>query len=147
MTTPVQVFYSPCKVILGMNAAELAADEIERLNAVGPFVNLGDPRITHILFDAVLADIAVPAVNLHGQVGNYAAHIGEVSFQNRGQQRHQIIGAFAFMPFLGFSVNLLTLFGLILAIGIVVDDAIVVLENVERLMKERRLPPRSELPR
>ena len=40
-----------------------------------------------------------------------------------------IIGAFAFMPFLGFSINLLTLFGLILAIGIVVDDAIVIVEN------------------
>lgn len=40
-----------------------------------------------------------------------------------------IIGAFAFMPMLGFSVNLLTLFGLILAIGIVVDDAIVIVEN------------------
>jgi HAE1 family hydrophobic/amphiphilic exporter-1 len=40
-----------------------------------------------------------------------------------------IIGAFAFMPLVGFSVNLLTLFGLILAIGIVVDDAIVIVEN------------------
>jgi hydrophobe/amphiphile efflux-1 (HAE1) family protein len=40
-----------------------------------------------------------------------------------------IIGAFAFMPVLGFSVNLLTLFGLVLAIGIVVDDAIVIVEN------------------
>jgi HAE1 family hydrophobic/amphiphilic exporter-1 len=40
-----------------------------------------------------------------------------------------IIGAFAFMPALGFSVNLLTLFGLVLAIGIVVDDAIVIVEN------------------
>lgn len=40
-----------------------------------------------------------------------------------------IIGAFAFMPFFGFSINLLTLFGLVLAIGIVVDDAIVIVEN------------------
>ena len=45
-----------------------------------------------------------------------------------------IIGAFAGMYLLGFSINLLTLFGLILAIGIVVDDAIIVLENVERIM-------------
>ena len=45
-----------------------------------------------------------------------------------------IIGAFAGMYALGFSINLLTLFGLILAIGIVVDDAIIVLENVERIM-------------
>ena len=53
-----------------------------------------------------------------------------------------IIGAFAFMPFLGFSVNLLTLFGLILAIGIVVDDAIVIVENASHHI-ERGLPPRE----
>jgi multidrug efflux pump len=45
-----------------------------------------------------------------------------------------IIGTFAGMYLLGFSINLLTLFGMVLAIGIVVDDAIVVLENVERIM-------------
>ncbi len=45
-----------------------------------------------------------------------------------------IIGTFAGMYALGFSINLLTLFGLILAIGIVVDDAIIVIENVERIL-------------
>lgn len=54
-----------------------------------------------------------------------------------------IIGAFAGMYLLGFSINLLTLFGLILAIGIVVDDAIIVLENVERLMDEEGLSPKE----
>ncbi|OUO57508.1 efflux RND transporter permease subunit [Candidatus Avelusimicrobium gallicola] len=51
-----------------------------------------------------------------------------------------IIGAFAGMLLLGFSINTLTLFGLVLAIGIVVDDAIVVIENVERIMHEENLP-------
>ncbi|MCI7765259.1 multidrug efflux RND transporter permease subunit [Helicobacter sp.] len=50
-----------------------------------------------------------------------------------------IIGTFAGMYLLGFSINLLTLFGLILAIGIVVDDAIIVIENVERLISEENL--------
>ncbi|MDA3968382.1 efflux RND transporter permease subunit [Helicobacter ibis] len=50
-----------------------------------------------------------------------------------------IIGAFAGMYLLGFSINLLTLFGLILAIGIVVDDAIIVIENVERIIHEEKL--------
>ena len=44
---------------------------------------------------------------------------------------------------LGFSINLLTLFGLILAIGMVVDDAIVVVENVERNMHEHHLAPKD----
>lgn len=50
-----------------------------------------------------------------------------------------IIGAFAGMILFGFSVNTLTLFGLVLAIGIVVDDAIIVIENVERIMKTEKL--------
>jgi len=54
-----------------------------------------------------------------------------------------IIGTFAGMYVLGFSINLLTLFGLVLAIGIVVDDAIVVLENVERIMATEKLSPRA----
>ena len=54
-----------------------------------------------------------------------------------------IIGTFAGMYALGFSINTLTLFGMVLAIGIVVDDAIVVLENVERIMSEEKLPPRE----
>jgi multidrug efflux pump len=52
-----------------------------------------------------------------------------------------LIGTFAGLYLLGFTINLLTLFAMILAIGIVVDDAIVVLENVERLMSEEKLKP------
>ncbi|MFD2166221.1 efflux RND transporter permease subunit [Thalassotalea euphylliae] len=51
-----------------------------------------------------------------------------------------LIGTFAFMQVMGYSINTITLFGLVLAIGIVVDDAIVVIENVERLIKEEKLP-------
>ena len=54
-----------------------------------------------------------------------------------------LLGTFPFMSALGFSINLLTLFGLVLAIGIVVDDAIVVVENVERNMAQKHLPPRE----
>ncbi len=54
-----------------------------------------------------------------------------------------IIGTFAGMQALGFTINTLTLFGMVLAIGIVVDDAIVVLENVERIMTSEKLPPRQ----
>jgi hydrophobe/amphiphile efflux-1 (HAE1) family protein len=54
-----------------------------------------------------------------------------------------LVGSFAAMAAFGFSLNNLSLFGLVLAIGIVVDDAIVVIENVERLMEEEGLTPRE----
>ena len=52
-----------------------------------------------------------------------------------------LIGTFGFMLIFGFSLNILTLLSLVLAIGIVVDDAIVVVENVERIMEEEKLSP------
>ncbi|WP_295644868.1 efflux RND transporter permease subunit [uncultured Methylibium sp.] len=52
-----------------------------------------------------------------------------------------LMGSFAVLLALGFSINVLTLFGMVLVIGIVVDDAIVVVENVERIMSEEGLPP------
>ncbi|MEM7169742.1 MAG: multidrug efflux RND transporter permease subunit [Pseudomonadota bacterium] len=54
-----------------------------------------------------------------------------------------LIGTFAVLVFIGFSANTISLFGIILAIGIVVDDAIVVVENVQRLMDEEGLSPRD----
>lgn len=54
-----------------------------------------------------------------------------------------IVGTFGGMLLLGFSVNTLTLFGLVLSIGIVVDDAILVVENVERIMQQEKLAPRA----
>ncbi|MGH8189230.1 MAG: efflux RND transporter permease subunit, partial [Steroidobacteraceae bacterium] len=52
-----------------------------------------------------------------------------------------LIGTFAGLWLAGFSINTLTLFAMVLSIGIVVDDAIVVLENVERLMREQKMSP------
>ncbi|TXH14854.1 MAG: multidrug efflux RND transporter permease subunit, partial [Gammaproteobacteria bacterium] len=54
-----------------------------------------------------------------------------------------LMGTFAVMSLLGFSVNMMTMFGMVLAIGILVDDAIVVIENVERIMAEDGLSPRE----
>jgi hydrophobe/amphiphile efflux-1 (HAE1) family protein len=54
-----------------------------------------------------------------------------------------LIGTFAGISMLGYSINTLTLFAMVLSIGIVVDDAIVVLENVERIMREERLTARD----
>ncbi len=54
-----------------------------------------------------------------------------------------LLGTFGVLAAFGFSINTLTMFGLVLAIGLLVDDAIVVVENVERVMSEEGLPPRS----
>ncbi len=52
-----------------------------------------------------------------------------------------LLGTFGIMSAFGFTINILTMFGLVLAIGLLVDDAIVVVENVERLMEEENLTP------
>ena len=54
-----------------------------------------------------------------------------------------LLGTFAIMGLVGFSINTLSMFGLVLAIGLLVDDAIVVVENVERVMQEEGLSPRD----
>ena len=54
-----------------------------------------------------------------------------------------LVGAFAFVKLMGFSINTLTLFGIILATGIVVDDAIVVIENIERHIQEYKVSARK----
>jgi len=54
-----------------------------------------------------------------------------------------LLGTFGVMAAFGFSINTLTMFGMVLAIGLLVDDAIVVVENVERIMAEEGLPPKE----
>ena len=54
-----------------------------------------------------------------------------------------ILGTFAVIGLFGFSINMLTMFAMVLAIGLLVDDAIVVVENVERIMREEGLSPRE----
>ena len=54
-----------------------------------------------------------------------------------------LLGTFAVLAAFGFSINTLTMFGMVLAIGLLVDDAIVVVENVERVMVEEKLPPKE----
>lgn len=98
------------------------------------FVNVSIEEVIHTFFEAVILVIAVVYLFLQ----NIRATLIPIL-----AVPVSIIGAFAGMYVLGFSINLLTLFGLILAIGIVVDDAIIVLENVERLMSEEKLSPKE----
>ncbi|MBE6445181.1 MAG: multidrug efflux RND transporter permease subunit [Alphaproteobacteria bacterium] len=98
------------------------------------FVNVSIKEVVHTFFEAVVLVILVVYLFLQKMRATLIPILAvPVS----------IIGAFAGMYLLGFSINLLTLFGLILAIGIVVDDAIIVLENVERLMETEHLSPKE----
>jgi HAE1 family hydrophobic/amphiphilic exporter-1/multidrug efflux pump len=54
-----------------------------------------------------------------------------------------LLGTFGVLSTFGYSINVLTMFAMVLAIGLLVDDAIVVVENVERVMSEEGLPPKE----
>lgn len=93
------------------------------------FVQISIEEVVHTLFEAIVLVFIVVYLFLQNFRATLIPCIAvPVS----------LIGTFAGMLVLGFSINLLTLFGMVLAIGIVVDDAIVVLENVERIMSEKR---------
>ncbi len=98
------------------------------------FIQVSIDEVVHTFFEAVALVVIVVFLFLQ----NWRATLIPVI-----AVPVSIIGTFAGMYMLGFSINLLTLFGLVLAIGIVVDDAIVVLENVERLMTTEKLPPKQ----
>ena len=73
-------------------ARQFAADQVHRLDAVGAFVDLGDPRVAHELLDAVLADVAMAAEHLLCMDRGGKALVGEISLDHRGDQPEQIVG-------------------------------------------------------
>jgi len=95
------------------------------------FINVSIEEVIHTFIEAMILVIAVVFVFLQSWRSTLIPIIAVPI---------SIIGTFAGMYALGFSINMLTLFGLVLAIGIVVDDAIVVLENVERLIGDGMNP-------
>ena len=96
------------------------------------FVDASIKEVTKTIFEAALLVLAVVFLFLQTWRATLIPMIAvPVS----------LVGAFAGLWLAGFSINTLTLFALVLAIGIVVDDAIVVLENVERLMREEKMAP------
>ncbi|MGL4716887.1 MAG: efflux RND transporter permease subunit [Aeromonas sp.] len=98
------------------------------------FVKISIEQVVHTLFEAIVLVFVVVYLFLQNFRATLIPCIAvPVS----------LIGTFTGMLLLGFSINLLTLFGMVLAIGIVVDDAIVVLENVERIMSEKKCSPKE----
>ncbi len=97
------------------------------------FIDKSIEAVIHTLFEAVLLVVLVMIIFLQSW---RAALIPVLAIPV------SLIGTFAVMQAFGFSINNLTLFGLVLTIGIVVDDAIVVVENIERNL-EKGLAPRD----
>jgi len=98
------------------------------------FVQASIKEVVHTLFVAALLVLAVVFVFLQSWRATLIPFIAVPI---------SLIGAFAGLYAFGYSINTLTLFAIVLATGIVVDDAIVVLENVERLMAEKGLSPKE----
>ena len=98
------------------------------------FVKISIEEVIHTLIEAVLLVVFVVFMFLQSFRTTIICTVAIVV---------ALITTFAGMLALGFSINLITLFGLVLAIGMVVDDAIVVVENVERNMHEHQLAPKA----
>ncbi|MEN6578565.1 MAG: efflux RND transporter permease subunit [Phycisphaerales bacterium] len=99
-----------------------------------PFVKVAIEEVVKTLFEAILLVFLVMYLFL----GNIRATlIPTIAVPV------VLLGTFATMALLGYSINMLTMFAMVLAIGLLVDDAIVVVENVERIMSEEGLPPKE----
>jgi len=97
-----------------------------------PFVSISITEVVHTLVEAIILVFLVMFLFL----GNLRATIIPTIIVPV-----VLLGTFGVMAAFGFSINTLTMFGLVLAIGLLVDDAIVVVENVERVMEEEGLSP------
>ncbi len=144
-TTPIVIYQQP-----GANGLEVSAqirktmEEIKKSLPAGidyaialdttDFVKLSIEEVIHTLFEAIVLVVLVVYLFLQNFRATIICTVAIFV---------ALIGTFLGMLALGFSINLLTLFGLVLAIGIVVDDAIVVVENVERNMHAHHLPAKE----
>ncbi|MBR9906689.1 MAG: efflux RND transporter permease subunit [Gammaproteobacteria bacterium] len=99
-----------------------------------PFVEISIQEVVKILFEAVVLVFILMFIFLQNLRATIIPSLAIPVV---------LLGTFGIMSALGFSINTLTMFGLVLAIGLLVDDAIVVVENVERLMSEEKLSPRQ----
>ncbi|MCE0496169.1 efflux RND transporter permease subunit [Vibrio salinus] len=97
-----------------------------------PFVKISIEEVVHTLIEAVILVFIVMFVFLQNFRATLIPTIAVPVV---------LLGTFGIMAAFGYSINTLTMFGLVLAIGLLVDDAIVVVENVERVMEEDGLPP------
>ncbi|NCC25854.1 MAG: efflux RND transporter permease subunit [Deltaproteobacteria bacterium] len=99
-----------------------------------PFIEVAIDEVVQVLFEAIFLVFVVMFLFL----GNFRATIIPTL-----AVPVVVLGTFAVLGLLGYSINMLTMFAMVLAIGLLVDDAIVVVENVERVMQDEGLSPRE----
>ncbi|WP_119679394.1 efflux RND transporter permease subunit [Indioceanicola profundi] len=99
-----------------------------------PFVKLSIEGVVHTLIEAVILVFVVMYVFLQNFRATLIPTIAVPVV---------LLGTFGVLAAFGFTINVLTMFAMVLAIGLLVDDAIVVVENVERVMAEEKLPPKE----
>ncbi|MBB4359215.1 multidrug efflux pump [Bradyrhizobium sp. CIR18] len=119
--------------------AQLSAAMPEGLRVVypydtTPFVKLSIEKVIHTLFEAIALVFVVMFVFLQSWRATIIPTIAVPVV---------LLGTFGVLSLAGYSINTLTMFAMVLAIGLLVDDAIVVVENVERVMAEEKLGPRE----
>ena len=112
---------------------ELALDYVIPYDTT-PFINVSIMAVVHTLIEAIALVFIVMFLFLQNIRYTFIPIVVVPV---------AILGAFAVLLALSFSVNVMTMFGMVLVIGILVDDAIVVVENVERIMREEHLAPRE----
>ena len=138
------------KLAPGANALETVSAIKERVNAIAkefppdvkviypydtsPFVRLSIKQVIETLIEAIVLVFLVMFLFLQNFRATLIPTIAVPVV---------LLGTFAVLAIAGYSINTLTLFGMVLAIGLLVDDAIVVVENVERLIQEEHLSPRD----
>ncbi|QNH20908.1 multidrug efflux RND transporter permease subunit [Xanthomonas sp. GW] len=99
-----------------------------------PFVRISIEGVVHTLIEAIVLVVVVMFLFLQN---------GRATLIPAITVPVVLLGTFGILAAAGFTINTLTLFAMVLAIGLLVDDAIVVVENVERIMHEQHLPPRE----
>ncbi|MBV7309867.1 efflux RND transporter permease subunit [Acinetobacter sp. CWB-G5] len=136
------------KLATGANALDTAAAVEERLNELRknypdglkdqlaydttPFIKLSIESVVHTLIEAIVLVFIVMFLFLQNWRATVIPTLAVPVV---------VLGTFAVINIFGFSINTLTMFAMVLAIGLLVDDAIVVVENVERVMQEEHLDP------
>ncbi|MDR2878055.1 MAG: efflux RND transporter permease subunit [Chromatiales bacterium] len=99
-----------------------------------PFVRVAIQNVVHVLIEAIILVFLVMYLFLQNFRATLIPTIAVPVV---------LLGTLAVLAILGYSINMLTMFAMVLAIGLLVDDAIVVVENVERVMRDEGLPPRE----